>query len=102
MALNDYSMAIYYFGNAILKGTENIEWLRKNDYISLERYGGDKSVLNAILTAKGLIVLNQTPSNLKESETILTKLKKAVSISSEEAIKSVTNSILSLAVGALK
>lgn len=95
-------MAIYYFGNAILKGTENIEWLRKNDYISLERYGGDKSVHNAILTAKGLIVLNQTPSNLKESETILTKLKKAVSISSEEAIKSVTNSILSLAVGALK
>ncbi|QKG29179.1 hypothetical protein [Campylobacter sp. RM16187] len=80
----------------------SVEWLCENEYIKVGGYGGDKSVHNAILTAKGLILLKQTPPSLKNDENLMSRLEKAVSISSEEAIKSVTNSILSLAVGALK
>lgn len=80
----------------------SVEWLCENEYIKVGGYGGDKSVQRAILTAKGLILLKQIPPNLKNGENLMQRLKKAVGLCSDEAIKSVTNSILSLAVGAFR
>jgi hypothetical protein len=76
----------------------SVEWLRQTGYLTAERYAMSDHFTKAVLTAKGLEVLNAVPGSLKQRLSIGEQLADASRSGGKELLRSITTEALGIGV----
>ncbi|MCY1303819.1 hypothetical protein D9M70_535450 [compost metagenome] len=76
----------------------SVEWLCRTGYLTAERYAMSDHFTKAVLTAKGLEVLNAVPGSLKQKSSIGEQLTEASKSGGMELLRSITTEALGIGV----